>query len=40
MFEVFAPEYIKQLIDLYRKSLDSSKIERLLQITNDNPLRG
>lgn len=38
LFEAFSSDYIKQLIALYRKNLDSAKVDRL-QIGGDNPLR-
>lgn len=38
LFEAFSGDYIKQLIALYRKNLDSAKVDRL-QIGGDNPLR-
>lgn len=38
LFEAFVPDYIKQLVTLYRKNLDPSKVERLM-LGNDNGLR-
>lgn len=38
LFENFSPDYIRQLIGLYRKALDPAKIERI-NLPSDNPLK-
>jgi len=38
LFEAFASDYIRQLVNLYRKTLEPTKIEKL-NLSNENPLK-